>query len=369
MKLALAALCLIIPACAFSMEREDLFTTHKDLPVIDLFEKCYEQYKKLTELLTLSDEKCKQLFGYNPQFEVVSETDTKIANPEQISIVPHGFEDSKEGIKALKKAGSFHLPGTLIVYNCPEVYEHGRMNITHANLGQLQDMKPMLYALAQCQNITNRIHLRGFSRAGAIAVNCMAALADYDKYQKEFERLNIGAGDARVLLGMIQQGLVVLECPLISVKGVIEKRVTNALPFSSSSSARNWFSSAVKNFSVASFNLALSSSTNYNPGGEQSIISAQILAEKKIPFNIFIHTENNDDVVANDPTFAQLFSSVNPEHTHQFYGACNHTKRDPEFYKMLQWLNKKYGAAYDREILANYCQELIIKHSSKQEKK
>lgn len=286
----------------------------------------------LQQLLTVTDEQSKKLFGYNPQLELISEADATIQNPHEITIMPHGFGDSKEGVKRLKAYNAVYAPGTIITYNCPEIAD-GVMQLRKANFGQLPDMKPMLYALAQCQKVTDRIHLHGFSRGAALIINCIAALTDYKKYEKEFNTLDITPTDAQAIIRMIERGSVIFVCPLTDVKQTLTAQ------------ARSW-SSIFAPLVGGSMNYLAPLATNYKLHGEQGIKSAHIAAKNNVRLNVLIHTEKNDVTVSNNPEFLKIFQEINPDHTYESKGNRNHNNRDPQFYAVLHLFNKKYNAAY-----------------------
>src|ERR1700733_9828727 len=143
------------------LHTSSLITTEQVGPHTIFADQSIQRITQLQQLLSLTPEQSKKLFGYDAQLELIPEIDAIIQNPHEITIVPHGFGGSKENIRWIKQDNAARIPGTVIIYNCPEIAD-GIMRLGKANFGQLPDMRPMLYILAQCQKVTDRIHLRGF---------------------------------------------------------------------------------------------------------------------------------------------------------------------------------------------------------------
>jgi hypothetical protein len=299
------------------------------------------------------------LYKYKPAFELIKEKNGDITNPRSITIAPHGFGDTKEGMKGSKAYNAARLPGDVIVYNCPEIAEGKGMQWSAVNLGQEKDLVLMLTALRVCQiNNMNSVHLRGFSRGGAVTLNALAVLLNKDfKYKNLLDKVGINQEQANKILEMVKRGSVVLECPLLHVQAAIKKQVENVsaatLPSSTTMKESapwiSWIFEIPKKSIATSVNYSLPISTDYSPLGQQGINSIKELVEAKIPLNVYLHVEHNDKAVSNDHVqecYAML-KKINPLHTYFSMGEGSHNERSSEFYRILNTFNRKYGAAYD----------------------
>ena len=90
--------------------------------------------------------------------------------------------------------------------------------------GTIDELIPLFSVLRECvvERGLNAVSLYGFSAGGGAVVNAIAVLNRTD-YDKELLRVGIGEGEKKKLLGAIQNGRVILECPLKSVEEIQDK--------------------------------------------------------------------------------------------------------------------------------------------------
>lgn len=290
--------------------------------------------------------------------------ETGVVNSNRITIAVHGWGDSREGIVYLKRVYPQALPGNIITYNCPDATSGGNAPaLGKTSFGQLPDIMPFLYLLKKCVEADiPALDLRGHSRGGAVVMNTLALLNNNtNKYQDVFTKLSITETDRKQIISMIENGAIVLECPLTHVRSAIKQQIKNIAEstLSSTSTGSGFFSSvsrstlwASEESTATSVDYSASTVTNYKAWKEQPLDSAKKLDGLKL--KILFHTET-DKVVSNenDEAFYQLLAANNPEHTYRSIGTQgNHNNMSPNFYPKLHAFRQKYDAAYDPKLAA-----------------
>lgn len=91
--------------------------------------------------------------------------------------------------------------------------------------GTIHELLPALYILKQSviAGALKKIHLYGFSAGGGAIINILKVLVT-NEYDEDLSRISITQTDKRALLQAIQQGHVILDCPLKSVDEIIDFR-------------------------------------------------------------------------------------------------------------------------------------------------
>ena len=142
---------------------------------------------------------------------------------EPVMIVCHGYGDNYCLAQYLHiaKVTRRHLVG----FNFPD---HDISHLDdHANssYGTFQEILPVLYLIKSCVIDLNlsAVSLYGFSAGGGAVVNVLAALYT-DRWDHELEDWGITLTD-KTRMGMaLEEGIVILDCPLKSIEEVMDFR-------------------------------------------------------------------------------------------------------------------------------------------------
>lgn len=303
--------------------------------------------------------------GYDPKITLTRETDATVINTGRKTICLHGFGDNKSGpIRAKKDFGSAHLPGDIITFNFPDAATKKGIPTSKSSLGQWPDMQAALYVLTAMHNCGEKsIGINGHSRGGATAVNMIAALADQtNKYQEKFAALGIDTAKKTALLQMLQNGHVVLECPLTEVRAVIRHQVAQS---SVGSSLSHWFgpwlASGCIRASASSVDYCASAVVRkYRPWQEQAIKSVAKWQNAKIPTIVHFQRDDTrgcgDEVLGNehDTEFMTRLSASNgATHTRVHTGYDGgHNSSFASFAPARNAFLKDFGAAYKPSEIA-----------------
>lgn len=300
-------------------------------------------------------EEAVKILGYDPKITLLKETDPTIVCSARKTVYFHGFGASKGAVAELKTwCGSERLPGDIVTFNFPDAVTVRGLDTTKSSLGQWDDMKTALYVLKKMHESGEKsVGITAHSRGGAAAVNMVAALADKtDKYDVRLAEMGIDAAERREILRMLQNGHMVLECPLANVQSVVKHQIRESWI---GATLKYWFGS----FSESSISASAASADlgaslvvkKYRPWGEQAIKSA----EKWNGANIatLVHFQKEDEVLGNehDAEFYAKLCASNGDRTYQHVGANGgHNSSFRSFVSERNRFLKMHGAAY-KEVL------------------
>lgn len=243
-----------------------------------------------------------RLLGYDPQITLLKESDQHVVRSGRKTLYLHGFGGNKDTASVLKQYhGSERLPGDVVTFDFADA-NNGTMDTTKSSLGQWNDIKTALYVLNTLhESGETEIGITAHSRGGATAINMVAVLVDRTgQYDDRLAELGIDAVRRKALVSMLQNGHIVLECPLIDVRAVIQHHIEES---SSAASLRSWFSSG-----ASSSSLTYSSATaldyaapvvlrKYRPWAEQAVKSVESWRDVRIP--TILHFQEVDEVLGN----------------------------------------------------------------------
>ena len=277
-----------------------------------------------------------KFFGYNLRIEHIIDNDPNLVHTKnRPTLFIHGWGDTK-GSGRLLKAYCDVLPGDIITFN---FRDRGVIipKIQHSSMGQLPDVLQALYVLKWAQNTLNldSIDIFGYSRGGATTINMIAVLHDKTgKYDADLARIGIDQKERKKLLEIIQNGCIVLDCPLMDVKVCAEYKFNN------------FAQKALK---------ALSFVSHYKRDGMQAIDMAKKL--NGLTLKILMHFQYNDKIVPNkrEAEFYHNVSAHNPYSTFVVLGNDGghlHTHRTLS--NTLHTFKKMYGSTYDPNYVSQY---------------
>lgn len=271
-------------------------------------------------------QEAQSLLGYDPRITLIKERDSRVVKSGRKTVYFHGFGGSKDAASGVKSHyGSERLPGDVITFDFPDA-NYGTMDTSQSSLGQWNDIKTALYVLKRLHDAGEKeIGITAHSRGGATAVNMVAVLADQaGRYDNHLAELGIDNATRISILGMLQKGHIVLECPLVDVRAVIQNQIEHA----SFSLFGTWFaSSSVADASTYSSATSMDYAApaflqKYRPWAEQARISARAWNGVNIP--TIVHFQEEDEVLGNryDSKFFDTLRASNGADTHL------HTGRD-----------------------------------------
>ena len=117
------------------------------------------------------------------------------------------------------------LPGHLVGFNFPDYAITPAIDHSASTFGSIDEILPLLFVIKNCLDTLNVkiINLYGFSAGGGAIINALAAL-NSDLYAHELERLGIFQEQKTAMIKAIEQGHIILDCPLKSVEEIIAFR-------------------------------------------------------------------------------------------------------------------------------------------------
>ena len=278
----------------------------------------------------------RKLFGYNLRIEHIIDNDPQIAKvKKRPTLFIHGWGDTK-GSARVMKAYCDVLPGDIITFN---FRDRGVImpKIQHTSMGQLPDVLQALYVLKWARTTLdlNEIDIFGYSRGGATTINMIAVLNDKTgKYNEELARIGIDKEERKKLLDMIQNGCIVLNCPLMDLEVCAENRF------------HSFAKKALK---------ALELFSSYKRDGMQAIDMAKKL--DGLNLKILMHFQFNDRIVPNkrEAEFYHNVSAHNPYSTFVVLGNDGghlHTHR--ALSNTVHIFKQMYGSSYDPRYVDQY---------------
>lgn len=179
---------------------------------------------------------------------------------------------------------------TLLSFNFPDHDIQEDYDPNKATFGKLDELLPALYVLKQVvinQGLVS-IDLYGFSSGGGAVINLIAILND-SAYESRLNEIGIGNAEKSLILAAIQNGIVILDCPLKSVEEIID------------------FRGSTKELEILA--------NNYCKNGLRPIDSVSSL--KGLSLDIILYFEEKDEVLSNrdDALYIKRLEEANSQGT------------------------------------------------------
>lgn len=239
---------------------------------------------RLPELLTTHP------FSYDLGIKVLPSSHAKA----QVTICAHGYGHSNKIANAMRSFGVFsdHLIG----FNFPDYGITAQTDHAKSSFGTINEILPLLYIIKRCviDLQISVINLYGFSAGGGAIVNALAAL-NQTRFDAQLKEIGISIDEKKQILKALQDGLVILNCPLKSMEEIVAFRGT----------------SSVFNFVVA----------NYAKNNMRPIDAIHEL--EGLALNILLHFQNPDEILSNrdDALFIERLRAVNKGNTTVIIGS------------------------------------------------
>lgn len=135
----------------------------------------------------------------------------------RVMICFHGSGSDFRIAQILRSNPAIH--SHLVSFNFPDSGEAGnRVKGGKTTYGTIQELLPALFVLKQAAVIGHlkSVDLYGFSAGGGAVINTLAVL-NTNKYDSDLEKVGITRQDKKTILAAIENGYVILDCPLKSM--------------------------------------------------------------------------------------------------------------------------------------------------------
>lgn len=142
----------------------------------------------------------------------------------QLMVCLHGYGSNSGFIYELAKNSS--IKDHLISFNFPDAgIVDGQYDPLKTTFGSIDELLPAIYVFKQCieRNNLSVINAYGFSAGGGALINILCVL-NSNRYDKELSSIGIEKPDKKRILDALQQGKIILDCPLKSMEEIIELR-------------------------------------------------------------------------------------------------------------------------------------------------
>lgn len=236
----------------------------------------------------------------------------------QYMICCHGSGANNKIADSVKASGVVN--DHIISFNFPDHdQDRSQDDPKLSTFGTIEELLPLLYIIKKCviEADLKVVNLYGFSAGGGVIVNVLSVLSNY-RFANELKSMGINPEVSAQMLQAIQNGLIILECPLKSMEEIAAFRGTKDSTLS---------------------NIFEIYSKRYKENNLRPIDS--ICSFKNLKLNILLHFEIPDDKLSNrdDQMYIDLLKKHNLGTTHVVIGHegghCTYHKSLWDFYKNL----------------------------------
>jgi len=277
----------------------------------------------------------KKLFGYDLSITHIKDRalSTVHLSKKRVKLFVHGFSENKN--QAMVFAGQYGvIAGDFVTFNLPDrvsMFSPIINRIYKTSFGQLNEILPTLYVLSylKSQLGLEAIDLVGYSRGAAVIANMLYVLTDTSgTYDDALSAIGIDTKERAALIALIENGSILLSCPLISMKRVFED---------------HWFISNVPGHMTA-----IEYTTSYKKDGLDPFESLKKI--KKLKSRILLHLQHNDESVGNayDADVYTTLARLNSVGTYLLLGNDGGHKVEPKsLRKAVHTFYRNVGASYN----------------------
>lgn len=225
------------------------------------------------------------IFSYDLGIKLLPSRDGK---KDAITICCHGYGGSHTIVDTIHSYAV--LNDHLIGFNFPDFNINPAMDHSKAVYGTINELLPLFHIINYyaCDQGIPVINLYGFSAGGGAVVN-MLALLNAGRYKKDLQKIGITDDCIRVMRAALQKGLIILECPLKSLKELLA------------------FKGPIPALQMISL--------NYEKNNLDPIDSLSSLTD--FPLNIILYFNNPDETIGNrdDELFIEKIKKANSGNT------------------------------------------------------
>lgn len=240
---------------------------------------CCSWQSKFTQLIANNRSMLIKKLGYDPAIEVIPCR----TRSRDVTICCHGYG----GNKTIARNIAYRTPlsGHLITFNFPDHDPTQSTDPHTVAFGSIREILPLLYIIKLAiDSGLKKINLYGFSAGGGALINALVAL-NTNRWDSDLLKLNIGAQEKKAMIQAIENGNVILDCPLKSFQEILDLK------------------GSVYNLQVIA--------QKYKQNDMQPIDSVSRLAGMRL--NILLHFQHNDEILSNrdDELFIRRLKQAN----------------------------------------------------------
>jgi hypothetical protein len=219
-------------------------------------------------------------FSYNLGIKVIPSKNTNT----DVTICCHGYGHNNQIVDIVN---SFNMvPGILIGFNFPDYNITSAVDHKKASYGTINEILPLLYILKRCiiDLKIPTINLYGFSAGGGALINALAVL-NQSNYTAQLEQIGITVEVRKQIIRALEQGLIILDCPLKSFDEISTAQGT------------------IPELEILA--------TTYKKNNMTPLVALQQLAGLNL--NILLHFQNPDEILGNrdDQLYIDRLKKVN----------------------------------------------------------
>lgn len=177
------------------------------------------EYKKLSEAVAA----IKPPFHYDLKVKLLKGR----SDDQNVLLLLYGMGSDNRIADILQTYGE--IPDHMISFNFPDAgLIDGRYDPRRTSFGTIQEILPVLYLLKKLvvEGGLPSINLFGFSAGGGALVNTISVL-NSERY--DLQMIGLTASDKRAILSALQQGVILLDAPLKSIRELNETRSRDVL--------------------------------------------------------------------------------------------------------------------------------------------
>lgn len=217
-----------------------------------------------------------------------------VKNEAEVTVCCHGYGHSNMIGEMLH---SFRVvPDHIISFNFPD-YDcvAKRYDPKKSTFGSIDELLPLFYVLKIIISDAHlqKVNIYGFSAGGGAVVNALAVL-NQNIYDEQLKKVGIDSSVKKKIIEAIQNGLIILDCPLKSIDEIMALRGKDP------------------EFAILS--------KRYIKNNMRPIDAVQKLQGMNL--TILLHFQNPDEILGNrdDKLFAERLTAANRGKTHVIYG-------------------------------------------------
>lgn len=235
---------------------------------------------------------------YNPNITIHTKSNT-LPSTTSATVYAHGWGDSQLSIDYFHRNADF-LPDTVVGFDFIDAnFGSFLPSYKKSSFCQAQDIASLATVLAILDTCGVEImHLFGHCRGAGTIITTIARLARYPIHRRFFQKLGISYTQAKRIINKVQQGIIILNCPLIDMHTIIQDKL-------------GWFELDWTGPLVRSCILPII--TQYRPSGDSPRKAVRHL--KKLNLTVGIYTEQQDMIVGNSAE-ADLYALLYGPHTY-----------------------------------------------------
>ncbi|MCE5317721.1 MAG: hypothetical protein LLG04_10265 [Parachlamydia sp.] len=142
---------------------------------------------------------------------------------QNVLLLLHGMGSDNRLGEILQSYGD--IPDHLVSFNFPHAGLQAVYDPTRSSFGTIQEILPVLYLLKKLvvEGGLPSSSLYGFSAGGGALINTISVL-NMNRYDQNLQDMGISRNDKQTILKALQQGTLLLDAPLKSMREILQTR-------------------------------------------------------------------------------------------------------------------------------------------------